>query len=102
MLILTFLCVPKKHTEKFVTYRSIRVSSSVAYVAMAIHVCFKCFRLMLQLFHLNIAKVDLDIAYVVMAIHACFKCFVCFRCMLQMFQLDALKVDLGEHMLQWH
>jgi hypothetical protein len=85
MLILTFLCVPKKHTEKFVTYRSIRVSSSVAYIAMAIHACFKSFRLKVQLFHLNIAKVDLDIAYVVMAIHACFKCFVCFRRMLQVF-----------------
>ena len=46
----------------------------VAYVAMAIHVCFKCFRcfrLMLQVFHLNVAKVDLDVA---MPIDACFKC----------------------------
>jgi uncharacterized membrane protein (DUF485 family) len=30
---------------------------------------------MLQVFHLDVAKVDLDIAYVAMAIHACFICF---------------------------
>jgi hypothetical protein len=38
----------------------------VAYVAMVIHVCFKCCRLMLQVFHI-------DVAYVAMAILACFK-----------------------------
>jgi hypothetical protein len=31
------------------------------------------FRFMLQVFHLDIAQVDLDVAYVAMAIHACFK-----------------------------
>ena len=31
------------------------------------------FRLMLQIFHLDVAKVDVDVAYVAMAIHACFK-----------------------------
>jgi hypothetical protein len=39
-------------------------------------ICFKCFsrfRRMLQVFHLDVAKVDLDIACVAMAIHACFK-----------------------------
>jgi hypothetical protein len=39
-------------------------------------VCFKCFRCfirMFQVFHLDVAKVDLDAAYVAMAIHACFK-----------------------------
>jgi hypothetical protein len=61
-----------------------KVDWDVAYVVMAIHVCFKCFicfRRMLQMFHLDVAKVDLDvakinrdIAYVVMAIHVCFKC----------------------------
>ena len=48
----------------------------VAYVTMTLYTCFKsftCFRLMLQVFHLDIAKVDLDVAYVVMTIHACFK-----------------------------
>ena len=33
---------------------------------------------MLQVFYLDVAKVDLDVAYVVMAIHVCFKCFICF------------------------
>jgi hypothetical protein len=28
---------------------------------------------MLQVFHLDVAKVDLDVAYVAMTIHACFK-----------------------------
>jgi hypothetical protein len=31
------------------------------------------FRFMLQVFHLDVAQVDLDIAYVAMAIQACFK-----------------------------
>jgi hypothetical protein len=34
---------------------------------------FRCLRLMLQVFYLNVAKVDLNVAYVAMAIHACFK-----------------------------
>jgi len=47
-----------------------------AYVTMALYACFKCFtcfRLMLQKFTLDVAKVDLDVTYVVMTIHACFK-----------------------------
>jgi hypothetical protein len=64
--------------------------------------CFRCFRLMLQVFHLDVIKVDLNVAYIGMAIHACFKCFICFRYMLQMFCLDVSKVDLVLHMLQWH
>ena len=46
----------------------------VAYVATAIHACFKClrcFRRMLRFFHLNVA-------YVAMSIHVCFKCFIYF------------------------
>jgi hypothetical protein len=46
------------------------------------NVCFKCsdaFRLIWQVFHLEVIKVYLDITYVVMAIHACFKCFICFQ-----------------------
>ena len=31
------------------------------------------FRFMLQVFHLDVTKVDLDVAYVAMAIHAYFK-----------------------------
>ena len=34
---------------------------------------FKCFKGMLQVFHMNIAKVDRDNAYVAMAIHVCCK-----------------------------
>jgi hypothetical protein len=34
---------------------------------------------MLQIFHLDVSKVDLDVAHVSMAIHACFKCFICFQ-----------------------
>ena len=37
---------------------------------------FECLRFMLQVFHLNVTKVDLDVAYVAMAIQACFKCFM--------------------------
>jgi hypothetical protein len=53
----------------------------VAYVAMTIIMyvssvyfkCFSCFRLMLQVFYLNITKIDLDIIYVAMTLYACFK-----------------------------
>ena len=48
---------------------------------------------MLQVFHLNVVKINLDVAYVAMAIHTCFKCFICFR--RQLFHLDISKVDLG-------
>jgi TRAP-type C4-dicarboxylate transport system permease small subunit len=34
----------------------------VAYVAMPIHVCFICFRRILQMFHRNVSKVDRDVA----------------------------------------
>jgi len=44
---------------------------------------------MLQIFYLDVAKVDLDVAYVAMPIH------ICFRRMLQMFHLDVSKVDRG-------
>jgi hypothetical protein len=47
--------------------------------------CFRCFIRILQIFHLDVAKKDMDVAYASMAIHACFKCFiyfsdVCFKC----------------------
>jgi hypothetical protein len=59
----------------------------VAYIAMAIHVCcFKCFRLMLQVFYLNVAEVDLDVAYVAKVIHEYFKC------MFQIFHLFQIHV----------
>jgi hypothetical protein len=50
------------------------VSLDVVYVAMAIHICYKCIFQMFQLFYL-------DVAYVVMDI-----CVYC-ECMLQMFHL---------------
>jgi hypothetical protein len=52
---------------------------------------------MLQIFHLDVSKVDLDVVHVAMAIHACFKCFICFIHMLQMFHLDVAKIDLILH-----
>jgi hypothetical protein len=33
------------------------------YVSSVYSKCFICFRYMLQVFHLNVAKVDLDVAY---------------------------------------
>jgi hypothetical protein len=35
--------------------------------------CFRCFRGVLQVFHIDIAKVDRDIVYVAMVIDACCK-----------------------------
>jgi hypothetical protein len=63
--------------------------------------CFTCFRLMLQVFHLDVAKVDLDVAYVAMTIHACFKHIFqvhLFQTYVAVFYLDVLNVDLGEYM----
>jgi hypothetical protein len=44
-------------------------------------ICFKCFRGMLQVFHIgvakvywDVAKVDRNVAHVAMAMHVCFKC----------------------------
>jgi hypothetical protein len=55
-----------------------KVDWDVAHVAMAIHVCFNvcckcfiCFRRMLQVFHLDVVKIDRDFAYIC----KCFKCF---------------------------
>ena len=52
-----------------------------------INVCFssfRCFRVTLQVFHMDVAKVDQDVAYVAMVIHVClsvcFKYFICFLC----------------------
>jgi hypothetical protein len=82
------------------------------------NLCFKCFRCfigMLQVFHMDIAKVDQDVAYVAMVIHICcklmfsmfylffrrmlqvclFGCYICFTHMLQVFYLDLTYV------LQW-
>jgi hypothetical protein len=52
-----------------------------------------------QVFHLAVAKVDMNVAYVPMTIHmyvanVCSKCFICFRRMLQVFHLDVAKLDM--------
>ena len=41
-------------------------------------ICFKCFRCfigMLQVFHMDVAKVDRDVAYGASVLEACCKCF---------------------------
>ena len=50
---------------------------------------------MLQMFHLDVSKVDLGVAHVAMAIHACFKCFIYLRRILQTFNLDVFKSRYG-------
>jgi hypothetical protein len=55
---------------------------------------------MLQVFHLELAKVDLNIAYVAMAIHACAQEHVSsvssiFRRMLQVFYLEVYVLNVS-------
>jgi hypothetical protein len=64
-------CVPSR------CYKS---RSDVAYVAMAIHVCYKCIFQMFQLFQTYVASV-------------CSKCFSCFRRMLQVYVLNVSVVS---------
>jgi hypothetical protein len=72
--------------------------SSKKMFAPKLHVAsiyFKCFRGMLQVFYINVTKVDLEVARVAMVFSSiCRKCFICFRRMLQVFYLDVAKVDL--------
>jgi len=100
-----------------------------AYVSSVYSKCFVCITRMLQVFHLDTAKVDLDVAYTCMlqayisnvsyvccirlqwlssvfrcfasVLEVCCKCFNCFGCILQVFHLDVAKADLFLHMLQW-
>jgi hypothetical protein len=44
-----------------------------AHVASVCFKCFSCFRGMLQVFHMDVAKVDRDVAYVAMVVHVCCK-----------------------------
>jgi hypothetical protein len=55
---------------------------------------------MLQVFHLDATKVNLDVAYVAMAIHACFKCFICFHTYVLSVSFRCFKSKSGENMLQ--
>jgi hypothetical protein len=45
-----------------------------AHVASIYFKCFKYFIRILQVFHLGVAKVDLDVAHIAMTIQVCFKC----------------------------
>jgi hypothetical protein len=53
-------------------------------IALKTHIasiCFRCFKCMLQVFRMNVAKVDWDVAYVAMVIHVyCKRLFAMCRC----------------------
>jgi hypothetical protein len=60
---------------------------------------------MLQVFHLDVAKVNLDVAYVCndyTCVSSVCKCFSCFELMLQVFHLDVAKIHLVLYMMQWY
>ena len=58
-------------------------------------ICFKYFKGMLQVFYIDVAKIDRDVAHVAMVFSSVGpKCFIFFRRMLQVFYLDVAKVDL--------
>jgi hypothetical protein len=43
------------------------------------NICFECFRYfrgMLQLFYIDVAKVDQDVAYIAIVVHVCYKCLL--------------------------
>jgi hypothetical protein len=78
-----------------------------AHVASICFKCLICFRGMLQVFQIDIVKVDRDIAYVAMVVHVCYKglfqCFICvsdvcckcFIWMLRMFHTYVASVSCG-------
>jgi hypothetical protein len=53
-----------------------RPRAPLPYVANVCFKCFKCFGGMLQVFHMDIVKVNWDVAYVV---SVCSKCFIYFE-----------------------
>jgi hypothetical protein len=57
-----------------------------SYVA---NIYFKCFRNMLQVFHLDVAKLDRDVTHVAMAT------YICFKCMFQMCHMYVASVSFG-------
>jgi hypothetical protein len=75
------------------------------HVASVCFKCFICFRVMLQVFQMNVAKVDRDVAYVAMVVHICCKgLFLMFHrtyvanvfiCMLHMFHTYVTSVLSG-------
>ena len=44
-----------------------------AHVASIYYKCFRCFRGMLQVFHMDVAIIDRDVAHVSMVVHVCCK-----------------------------
>jgi hypothetical protein len=75
--------------------KAIAVASPMVVVRQTL--CFKCFmrfKLLFQVFHLDVAKVDLDVAYV-------FECFRCFRLLFKVFHLDVEKVDVDVAMTKY-
>jgi hypothetical protein len=59
---------------------------------------------MLQVFYLDVAKLDLDVACVCngfQVFQTFCECFNYFGRMLQVFYLDVTKVDMVSHMLHW-
>jgi hypothetical protein len=75
-----------------------------------VYKCFRCFIYILQVFHLDVVKIDLDVAYICYGFqvfsnvfasvsNVCCKCFSCFRRMLQVFHINVAKVNLVLHML---
>ena len=44
-----------------------------AHVARVYFNCFRCFRGMLQVFHMDVAKIDHDVTHVAMVVHVCCK-----------------------------
>jgi hypothetical protein len=81
-----------------------KVNLSVVNFAIAMHAyfkCFTCFRRLLQMFHLYIAKVDVMLRMLLwLYMHVSNACFIGFRLMLQVFHLDVSKEDFrGAHVV---
>jgi hypothetical protein len=102
----------KRMFQVFHVFQTYVSSGCCIYMNVA-SVCFKCFIRMLQVFHLDVAKLDLDAAYVCngssvfwclqVFSNICCKCFSCFRRMFQVFHVNVAKVELccnETHLLQ--
>jgi hypothetical protein len=81
------LVTPPHFTASSSASTSLHSSKQQVDATLKVHVtrvCFKyfrCFRGMLQVLYINVAKVDWNVAHVVMTIH------ICFKFMFQMFHL---------------
>ena len=80
--------------------------------ARVANICFKCFIYILQVFYVDVVKVDRDVAYITMVIHVCCErlfqmfqlvqtyvarvlsvCCICFTLMLLVFHPDVVYVS---------